>query len=200
MDRRLLDYSPVMEIAEFGPQEESAGAPRQASVLGTNTEMALAAELLGAGSDAVLDSFFRKLISNVGPAGAALTRSPAGKLLAAALKRIAVQNLPLSALHGGLHRPRQPRRIEQAAHVFGLELEGLSPEDKEFALAQQFIRFAAQAAKNAGMGRGDPCATARRALHHAALKHAPGLHGPSRRAPPAGRWLRQGAQIVVLDC
>ena len=40
----------------------------------------------------------------------------------------------------------------RAARIFGLELEGLSPDDKEFELAQHFIRFAADAVRHADAG------------------------------------------------
>ena len=72
----------------------------------------------------------------------------------------------------------------------GLELEGLSPEDSEFAAAKQYVRFAGAAVKNAHDAgpTGDPAKQAREAAMEAARLHAPGfmdLHGePSAEQSP----------------
>lgn len=63
-----------------------------------------------------------------------------------------------------------------AARMLGLELEGLSAEDREFETARQFMRFAGLAARRARQAaRGDPRQTRRAALALAARRHAPGL-------------------------
>ncbi|WP_183441881.1 hypothetical protein [Pseudoduganella violacea] len=68
----------------------------------------------------------------------------------------------------------------KAARLFGLELEGLSPEDKEFELALHFTRFALDTARNALAAPGDDAAArVRSGLMQSARRHAPGLlrHG-----------------------
>lgn len=63
-----------------------------------------------------------------------------------------------------------------AAHMLGMELEGLSSEDREFETARQFMRFAGLAARRARQAaRGDPRQLRRAALALAARSHAPGL-------------------------
>jgi hypothetical protein len=64
-----------------------------------------------------------------------------------------------------------------AEAIFGAELEGLSPEDREFEAARCFVRFAeevARAAATAAPGV-DPGAAAERAERLAARRLAPGL-------------------------
>ncbi|WP_431477579.1 hypothetical protein [Massilia eburnea] len=64
----------------------------------------------------------------------------------------------------------------RAARLLGLELEGLSAEDREFETARQFMRFAGLAARRARQAaRGDPRQVRRAALNIAARQFAPGL-------------------------
>jgi len=63
-----------------------------------------------------------------------------------------------------------------AGRMLGMELEGLSGEDREFETARQFMRFAGLAARRARQAaRGDPRQVRRAALALAARQHAPGL-------------------------
>ncbi|WP_374583313.1 hypothetical protein [Pseudoduganella sp.] len=63
-----------------------------------------------------------------------------------------------------------------AARMLGLELEGLSAEDREFETARQFMRFAGLASRRARQAaRGDPRQVRRAALALAARSIAPGL-------------------------
>jgi hypothetical protein len=87
----------------------------------------------------------------------------------------------------------------------GLELEGLSPEDKEYEVARQFVRFASAAARNACLSRSanNPVGAARTAALMAARTHAPGLaprlQGRSSLLwPRSGRWMRRGKTIVLF--
>jgi hypothetical protein len=108
-----------------------------------------------------------------------------------------------------------------AGQALGLELEGLSQEDREFEATRQFIRFAGDAVKNAltasdqevsGLGA---AASARDALTKAfaiakavaaesARVHAPGLlrHGSptTGQGTPghSGSWMRKGKNIVIF--
>jgi hypothetical protein len=63
-----------------------------------------------------------------------------------------------------------------AGRMLGMELEGLSSEDREFETARQFMRFAGLAARRARQAaRGDPRQLKKAALALAARRHAPGL-------------------------
>ena len=73
-----------------------------------------------------------------------------------------------------------------AGNLFGLELEGMSPEDQEFEVARRFVRFAGAAARNARRSRNP-----RAALTAAARRFAPGFlrrrrPGPRRRRAIGG--------------
>jgi hypothetical protein len=129
---RLLDYMPELDIAL--PPGALAPATASASAHDADAEMAYGAELLeaGAGNGAALAPFLAGLVARSGPAGRAALRRPLGRALMKALLQSAMALLPFDS------KAAQQR----AAAIFGLELEGLSPEDKEFALARQFIRLA----------------------------------------------------------
>lgn len=181
MNQRLLDYRPELEFLE---------APGGAGLAGGD-ELTLAARLLELHGGAQLDRFIDAMVHGGG--------APAS--LAESLKRAARQVLPL---HGGpgspviesLRRRGKSDPIARAARIFGVELEGLSPEDKEFELAQRFVRFAREAIRLAADASGPAGGAA--ALAEAARSHAPGLlHCTSGRM---GRWQRQGDRIVVYDC
>lgn len=174
---RLLDYVPQMEIPAAG-----SAAP---SWQDQETDMTYGAELLaarGAGMDAVLAD----LVGEVAADGARLLRSSRGQALLALLQRAARTVFPMRA--GDLK--------QKAAEVFGMELEGLSPEDKEFELARHFVRFARDAIR----GADQPHTAVEAALAQAARRHAPGLLQRAAATPAhSGRWQRQGNRILVLN-
>jgi hypothetical protein len=84
-----------------------------------------------------------------------------------------------------------------------MEAEGLSEENEVFELAEQYVRFAAEAGKNAALAPpGDPRAIASVAAGQAARRLAPGLvsgAGSRARADAArsGRWVRRGNRIIL---
>lgn len=213
MDQRLLEYTPVLET--FGSDEFEREAERstdaESAPLDVGEEFSLAAELLEVSREAELEKFLVKLISRAGAGGQRLARSPVARELVGLLTQAArlilrpihrsVRALP--GLAAPVWRP-DPRLISEAGEMFGLELEGLSPEDKEFALARQFVRFASEAVRTASRLMGEPRAVANAGLHRAARRFAPGLLarlGMQQGAGPvatAGRWVRRDGQIVVL--
>jgi len=89
-----------------------------------------------------------------------------------------------------------------AGQALGLELEGLSPEDREFEATKQFVRFAGETVKNAlqAVPGADPTAIARGAMAEAARQYAPGLLdlGPTSGTRETGRWARRGNTILVF--
>jgi hypothetical protein len=219
MDKRLLDYTPVLET--FGAHEFERDAERtmdaESAPLDATEEFSLAAELLEVNHEAKLDRFLFKLISRAGADGRRLARSPVARVLVGQLRQAACMilrpiHLSVRALPGlaaPVWRP-DPRLVSEAGGMFGLELEGLSPEDKEFALARQFVRFASEAVRSASRLEGEPRAVANTAVRRAARRFAPGLlarlgarqgtGAGTGAATTTGRWVRQDGQIVVLAC
>lgn len=223
MDQRLLHYTPVLET--FGSDEFEREAERsldsESAPFDASEELSLAAELLEVSREADLEKFLFKLIGRAGADGQRLARSPVARELVDLLRQAAHMILrpirrsmrALPGLAAPVWRP-DPRLVSEAGGMFGLELEGLSPEDKEFALARQFVRFASEAVRTASRRIGAPRAVAREGVHEAARRFAPGLlarlrppqgaqQGAQQAANPAaatGRWVRRDGQIVILDC
>jgi hypothetical protein len=173
-------------------------------------EMELASELLEVSSEAELDRFLGDLMRRAAGAAGRLAKSPTGQALGGILKQAAKQALPVvgSGL-GGLVSPDMGtfggRVGAAAADLLGLELEGLSGEDREFEVARSLVRFMTAACRNAASAPPDapPEAVARSAVQAAAREHAPGLARTlgGRRPGQArsGRWQRQGQAIVIYD-
>jgi hypothetical protein len=172
---------------------------------------AVAAELLEAEDERALERTLRGLLDRIeGADGRRLDPALSAALLDLS-KRIAgpvllpVSSHTLAALPSTLPSalPRAlPARVPQphspaaqAARFFGLELEGLTPEDKEFELAMSFVHLVSHAARHAvDRRRGVPPATlARDAFVRAARKYAPGLFRPSNGA--ARRRFRERHQV-----
>jgi hypothetical protein len=103
----------------------------------------LAAELLEARNPPAMAAAVDRLVGRTLDALNAAAPVAAAQALRGTLLRRAVQTLPFmsGALHG--------RSLAAAARLSGLELEGLSPEDKEFELAKSFVRQAAEGVRGA---------------------------------------------------
>ncbi|MDC8756597.1 hypothetical protein [Janthinobacterium fluminis] len=189
MERRLLDYMPDMEFAVDAP---SRAAPTRGA--DEQRDMAFGAALLEVAGGAELESWLAELVASVG--GAALPATPLGRTLIGALKQAAEPVLPIRSGAGAGAELKV-----RAARLFGLELEGLSAEDKEFEVARHFVRFAGDAIANAAAAGGEPRTQVQAALLQSARRYAPGLLRHAADTPaPSGRWRRQGKHIVVLNC
>ena len=193
---RLLEYTPDMEFLDTTPDSSHQEHAHAA--------MAFGAGLLELSNQAELDHFLVKLVSFVSGNTVA---APLGKSLVRVLGRAARHVLPIGSAGAALatytHDVHADPKI-RAARIFGLELEGLSPEDKEFEIAQQFIRLASDTIRNAvapSGQTGSPPVRAEVALQQAARQHAPGLltfDAPA--SSSGGRWRRQGRRITVFNC
>ena len=98
-----------------------------------------------------------------------------------------------------------------AQRVFGLELEGLSPESQEMEISQRYVRFATDVARRANRTLRrypniSPGALGRQVLGASAPYLAPGLldgalqlSGPSRRRARSGTWERRDGVVVLYD-
>jgi hypothetical protein len=223
LDRTLGEAEAEGEMFETGEFEfEAEGG----SVFNEATELELTAELLGISNEAELEQFLGDLIKKAGSAIGKFVRSPVGNALGGILKGAAKAALPvvggaLGTLVGGPAGGALGSTLaSKAGQIFGLELEGLSGEDREFEVARRFTQFAGEAAKNAALApaNADPQAVAKAAAVAAAKKFAPGLLArPAVQNPPAdgiampngtaaigvggrrsGRWYRRGNRIVLL--
>jgi hypothetical protein len=170
------------------------------------TELELANELLEVASEQELEQFLGDLLKSAAGATRSFLSSPTGRQLTGVLRNTARQALPILGRAAG-QRVRSGggaagAQIAQGlGSLFGLELEGLSGEDREFEAARAFVRFAADAGQRAVAAPNAPANTAvRRAVTAAAQRHAPGLlvSGSARRLRRrGGRWARRGDTIVI---
>jgi hypothetical protein len=191
----------------------------EAGVFGEAEEMELAAELLAVSDEAELDQFLGDLIKKAGQAIGKAVKSPLGHKLGGFLKGAAKKVLPVAAgalgtiVGGPVGGMLASKAASAAGDAFGLELEGLSPEDQEFEAARHFVRFAGEAARHACKtpGGAEPQAAARKAVMKAAHRFAPGLlraadqapqseiaAPPRQHRPMTGRWVREGQRVVLL--
>jgi hypothetical protein len=192
-----------------GETYESYEMPDGRELTGSTQEIALANELLEAYEMGEMDRFIGNLLSRIGGAARNFARSDTGQALGGILKKAAGQALPV--IGRGLGRAVGPQyaglgeRIGKGVGAaFGLELEGLSAEDREFEMAKAFVRFANAAANRAARAPagGSPQAVARAAAIAAAQRFAPGLVATLNQGGAAGRprgqWVRRGDQIVIF--
>jgi hypothetical protein len=150
------------------------------------TEQELASELLEVASEQELDHFLGNLFKNVTSTIGKVIKSPVGQALGGVLKQVAKKALPIaggalgSFVGGPLGGMVGSKLASMAGSAFGLEWEGLSPEDRDFEVAKRYVRFAGHAAKKAAMAppQLDPVAVAKAAVTDAAKKFAPGLLAP----------------------
>lgn len=209
---------------EFGPDGET-GEP-----LSEVEELELAADLLAVSSEAELDQFIGKLfkkawggIRKVGSAIGKVARPFAG-----VLKGVAKKALPFvgGALGSLIPVPGVGTAVGTAlgsavGKALEAELEGLSPEDREFEMARRFVRLATRASRR--LVQTPPTADPRAAIV-AAVKAALGPAGgpaggatrgeeyefeaaevpapvPTSLGPSSGRsgrWVRRCNKIILM--
>jgi hypothetical protein len=203
MDRTLLEYSPELEAFEAHEFEAGTlpltGGTDSAGVFRETEELELAAELLEATDERKLNRFLLSLIAKVERAVGRSLSSPVKVALGIILQSAAKKMLPMLNRVPGAQSGGQLASV--ASRFFGLELEGLSPEDKEFEIAKSFVRFAAAAVRNALNAplAAEPRTLARKAIVQSAQRHAPGmLSDSSRESKQTARWYRQGRNIIVV--
>jgi uncharacterized protein (DUF697 family) len=192
----------AFETETFETEEEAE------SVLGAELETELATELLEISSEEELEDFLGNLVKGVTKRVGGFMKSSAGKALGRVLKNVAKKALPIagSAL-GSFIAPGVGTAIggklgSMASNLFEVELEGMEAEEAEFEVARRYVRFAADAAKNAALAPENvpPWALVNAAVAESARQHAPGLvgHRGSGQRAASGRWYRRGRRIVVI--
>ncbi len=216
IDRTQLESEfDALEADQFEFVEETgfSGDTETTSPFDEIEEMELASQFLEITDEAELDQFLGNLIKKAGRAAGRFVKSPVGRQLGGILKGAAKQALPIlgkavGTYFGGPAGAAIGGQLASAAgRAFGLELEGLSPEDQEFEVARQYVRFAGAAAKKAALTPPTvpPQTAARTAVVAAAQQHAPGLIRGAGTATPmaadlgrSGRWIRRGRKIILL--
>src|SRR6266850_2068806 len=208
IDRIRLEAQSETGMFETGPFEAEqfefapAGAPsgEAGEVFGETEQMELASELLEITSEAELDRFLGDLIGRAGKAIGKFVKSPEGQAIGGILKGAAKQVLPgIGSAVGGYFGGATGAKLggdaaSAAGRAFGLELEGLSSEDREFEVARRYVSFAGEAVKNLAVA--------------AAKTHAPGLLSPRQAGMEpqtysplstghSGRWMRRGNKIIL---
>jgi hypothetical protein len=189
----LTDYSPQMEFENGSSEAYFGNEPRQ-GVLSESEEMELAAEFLDLENEGELEQFLGDLINGIGSTLGKIVKSPVGQAVGGVLKTVAKTALPIAGgalgtfVGGPVGGMIGSNLASMAGSALGLELEGLSPEDREFEASRRFVRFASQAIANAlnANTNENPEEIAHRAAVEAARDYAPGLMNiaePSRHTP-----------------
>lgn len=186
-------------------------------------EIELASELLTVSDDAELDQFLGKLFKRASRLVRKVVKSPVVRSLARMARPFIKKALPMAAgalgQAFGIPAPVGMGLGSFAGNAFGLELEGLAPEDAELEVARRTVRLLGDATQKAAQAAptASPDAVAKAAMVSAAHKHAPGLARefaalPRSRTPRygtprvgvgfgrgrTGRWFRRGNKILVV--
>jgi hypothetical protein len=188
MNRMLLGYNPDFDIFEAAPSVATSST-REASVLDTDRSEAATELLEVAGRPALPALLARMLRSAAHAAGQTMNRAVEGELVRV-LQRAARIALPTAGIasHDGQ---------TQASRFFGIELEGLSPEDQEFESARRFVQLVEAAAQLAAAGsqRLPPVIAAWLATSRAAKRFAPGWLDAQQPPPGAAGPQHRSARI-----
>jgi hypothetical protein len=208
----LTEYSPQMETSEYDSGMELG---RDSSgIFDKGQELEFASQFLEIAGEQELENFLGDLIKGAGRALGKIVKSPIGQAIGGVLKAAAKKALPiaggaLGGMFGGpLGATLGSGLASMAGNALGLELEGLSQEDREFEASKQFVKFAAETVKNAleASPSADPKAAAHRAAVEAARVFAPGLMengGPNSAESVmkrhSGRWVRHNGKIILFE-
>ena len=185
--------------SEYGEYEAGGGG-----VLQEGEVMELATRLLNVSSGQELNRFLAGLVGRgVQAVGRALS-SPIGQAVVTAARPLVEAALPAlgGAAGQGWGGPAPATTIDPAAaRELGLELEGMSYEDRELEVAKQVVRLTSTAGAMASTAPGGapPDAVAHEAITAAQGQVAPGaagagagLGGPADAPPPDGPGAMQG--------
>lgn len=191
------DYETSPFGSEVGDEYEADGE--------SVDEATLAAELLSVGSEAELEQFFGKLFKTVARGVTNFAKSGVGKAIGGALKQVAKTALPTvgAALGSAIPIPGVGTAIGSMAGkalASALEFETGGAEDREFEVAQNVVRVAANATQHALQAPpgANPNAVAAQAVK-AALRDVQGNRPQGSAAQrDSGRWVRRGNTIVLI--
>jgi hypothetical protein len=208
LDRTLLET----ESSAASPYPGELGSAEFEGPLSEAQETEFASQLLEVSNDRELEQFLGDVLKTVGGAVGRFASSDTGRAVGGLLKSAVKQALPAAGRAvGSWVSPRGgdlgSQLATQAGQLLGLELEGLSAEDREFEVSRQLVRLASSAAEQAchAPRNADPGTVARQAVTTAAREYAPGLlrRLPGRSGqvwPRSGRWIRDGQTITLYGC
>ncbi|MDR5757126.1 hypothetical protein [Caballeronia sp. LZ035] len=194
-----MQFGPEGQRFEAEQFEQEWSGETSGGTLNEAEAVQLASELLEVSNEAELDRFIGDLIGKVGQ----IARSPIGQAVGGVLKGAAAKALPLAggALGGYLGGPLGAQigsgLASAAGSALGLEAESMSGEDREFEGAKQFVKFAADTARNAASSpvSADPRSVAQAAAIAAARLHAPALLSAPTSGMQGGRQGGYGASM-----
>jgi hypothetical protein len=117
----------------------------------TSRSNELAARLLDVISESDLKEFIAGLVAETGGNAGRRMGGDVNRALVESLMTTAARTLPaLAVALDDDRRPAASVAAQSAARTFGVEAEGLSPEDRDFEIARRFVGFAqAQTARAA---------------------------------------------------
>jgi hypothetical protein len=187
-DHELEDESLEGMAAESFEADRSFEAP-ESGPFNESQEMELAARLLEITGEEELDRFLDALIIRAS-AGRSRRAAPILRVL---LRQAAKSALPM--ITPGDNGAIGSKLTAAAGNLFGLELEGLSPEDQEFEVARRLVRLATAGARNVSRisRRIPPRLAARRGFSAAARRYAPGFLRQRRPWTPIASGVRSGS-------
>jgi hypothetical protein len=148
----LTDYSPQLESVET---EDETLAFTANGPFNEAEETALATELLQVSNERELEDFLGDLVRGVGKALGKVVGEPTARAIGGTLKSLVGKALPIAgSVVGGIYGGPLGAQLggalgSVAGKSLGLELEGLSPEDREFHATKRFVRLAAITARRA---------------------------------------------------
>jgi hypothetical protein len=198
-----LDRTQLEHTFEF----ESAGETALGEILGHESEHAsgetetqeleLASRLLEVQSEDELEQFLGDVLSSVVSGARQLAATPTGQALTGILKDAAKQALPV--VGGAIGRAISPgsgqvwgeRAGQAASDLLGLELEGLSHEDREFEVAKRVVQMGRESWHNLARANAAgqiPAATP--------VAPSPGVHPAAAAAHPAAVAARAQANGI----
>jgi hypothetical protein len=191
----------ALEAEQF--EYEDKGPYGHGQLWGEMENMELASELLEVSNELDLDNFIGDLVGKATGLLNGLVSDQKKQALAGILKGAAKQILPAIASSLGGHDPGPVRA--KAGRIFGLELEGMSNEDREFEVARRYVDFAGEAARKLAQAApmaAPAAAAAAAAANAAASVHAPGLPRIiplGDRPTESGRWEQKGNRIILYE-
>jgi hypothetical protein len=159
----------------------------------------LAAELLDVINESELEGFLGRLVAETTRKAGGRIPAGTGRVLVAVLSKTAERTLP--TLTGALGDGTEPAAAaglsaaETAARVYGMELEGMSAEDRDYEIARQFVRFAQAATARVAIAPAPApvVSVVDAAVAGAGREFAPGLLPPEH-GPPMGSRPGPGGQ------
>jgi hypothetical protein len=193
--------------------EGAFGESEQHGQLSETQELELANEVLEVTSEEELEEFLGDLWNRAKSTAGQIYNSAAVQQALPTVKAVGAKILPVAA--GKLADYAWPGSGDYVKAGTGAlvdqwlkeELEGLSAEDRELALARRYIRFALEALDRAAKTpkRVPPHVAGQIAVTDSARTHIPGVvpflpqltgfNGASE--PTAGRWVRRGSTIEI---